>query len=370
MDFVTIKNLILLPTIISFLIAFLITPISIKIAWKFHLIDDPKRRKHPAHLHKKTTPRGGGIPTFSAIFFSSILFLPLDYHLKSILLGAAILVIVGLLDDKYDINPYVRLVACSLSALIVVFSGIGIDFITNPFGGVIDLNQLKIQLSVFNQHFEISILADVLAIFWIVFLINIVNWSKGFDGQLPGIVFIASLTIAIFSLRYSADITQWAIAILASIVAGAYLGFLPYNFFPQKIMPGYGGGALAGFMLAVLTILSTSKILTSMVVLGIPIIDAVYSIIRRIASGRSPVWGDRGHLHHKILDKWHWGKRKTAIFYWLVTAVLGVFALCLSSKDKFYTIIMLFVVIGGLLLWFKYFSTSLNQSDQGNRSKT
>src|SRR4030042_1331199 len=133
-------------------------------------------------------------------------------------------------------------------------------FITNPLGGIINF---------------VPWIAIIVGLFWIVFLANTVNWSKGFDGQLPGIVVIACLTIAIFSLRYSADIPQWPIAILASITAGAYLGFLPFNFYPQKIMPGYSGGALAGFMIAILTILSTSKILTSMVVLGVPFIDAI-----------------------------------------------------------------------------------------------
>ena len=123
-------------------------------------------------------------------------------------------------------------------------------------------------------------------------------------------------------------------------------------------MPGYGGGTLAGFMLAVLTILSTSKILTAMVVLGIPIADAGWSMLRRVLTGHSPVWGDRGHLHHKILDEWKWGKRRAALFYWLVTALLGVLALNFNSQQKFYTVILLTVIIGGLLLWFNYFTKS------------
>ncbi|MGB9706970.1 MAG: hypothetical protein ACPLXP_02795, partial [Microgenomates group bacterium] len=205
---------------------------------------------------------------------------------------------------------------------------------------------------------------------WIAFMTNIVNWAKGFDGQLPGIVVIAALTIAILAFRFSADITQWPVAILASITAGAYLGFLPFNFYPQKIMPGYGGGSLAGFLLAVLAILSTTKVGTAIVVLGVPFIDAFYSIARRLASGHSPVWGDRGHLHHKILDEWKWGKRKAAIFYWAITAILGVLALNLSSLQKFYTIVMLAVIIGGLFLWFRFLKTFSAVSDQGRHSRT
>lgn len=129
-------------------------------------------------------------------------------------------------------------------------------------------------------------------------------------------------------------------------------------------MPGYGGGTLAGFMLATLAILSTTKVGTAIVVLGVPVIDALYSITRRLLSGRSPVWGDRGHLHHKLLDEWGWGKRKAAVFYWLITAFLGTAALSLNSQQKFYTIVMLAVIIGGLLLWFNYFSTLSKRSDQ------
>ena len=135
-------------------------------------------------------------------------------------------------------------------------------------------------------------------------------------------------------------------------------------------MPGFSGGALAGFLLAVLAILSTTKVGTAIVVLGIPFIDAIYSIIRRILSGRSPVWGDRGHLHHKILDEWRWGKRRTAIFYWLITAFLGILALNLHSLQKFYTMVMLAVLIGGLLLWFNFFSSWSGRSGPDKRSKT
>jgi len=319
----------------------------IKLAWRFGLVDDARKRKHPAHTHKGIIPRAGGLAIWLAILISSLAFLPADQHLSGILAGATVIMITGLLDDRFDLNPYLRLATGFGAAGLVTASGIGITFITNPFGGVV-----KLGLG----------LATFIALFWIVFLANTVNWSKGFDGQLPGIAAIAALTVAIFSLRYSADIAQWPIAILASITAGAYLGFLPFNFYPQKIMPGYGGGALAGFMIAVLTILSTSKILTGIVVLGVPLIDALYSIIRRLLAGRSPVWGDRGHLHHKFLDEWKWGKRKTAVFYWLITALLGAAALSLNSQQKFYTIIMLAVIIGGLLLWFNFFQTFSKRS--------
>lgn len=365
-----VKSLILTPLAFSFIISLIITPLTIFIYRQLGWIEDPQKTRREKDTHTYPVPRGGGIPIWGALVLTSLLFLPLDQHLKGILLGATLLVVVGILDDRLNLNPYLRLVTCFLAAGLVVGGGIGIAFITNPLGGIIRLDQPRIYFDLLGETRSIWILADIFALFWIVFLTNIVNWSKGFDGQLPGIVVIAALTIAILGFRFSADITQWSVVILASITAGAYLGFLPFNFYPQKIMPGFGGGTLAGFLLAVLAILSTTKVGTALVVLGVPFIDAVYSITRRLLAGRSPVWGDRGHLHHKILDEWHWGKRKTAVFYWLITAILGILALSLRSLQKFYTMVMLAVIIGGLLLWFNFFLPYSKASDQDRRSKT
>ena len=183
---------------------------------------------------------------------------------------------------------------------------------------------------------------------------NILNMgAKGVDGQLSGTVAVAAIVIGILSLKFSADIAQWPVIILASITAGSFLGFLPWHIYPQKIMPSFSGSNLAGFMLAILSILSTTKVGTLAVVLGVPIIDTGYTIIRRIASGKSPVWGDRGHLHHKLLDN-GWSKRQVALFYWVVTAVLGVFSLSLNASLKLYTIIGVAFLVGGLLLWLTY----------------
>lgn len=355
MDLVLTKNLIGLPLTTAFLISFLVTPAVIYIYRRLGWFEDPIKHRTPKTTHTRPVPRGGGIPIFFSLLITSLVFLPLDKHLKGILLGITLMTIMGILDDRFDLNPYLRLILMFIAAGTVVGAGIGIAFITNPFNGIINLSPS---------------LAILFGLFWIVSLSNIVNWAKGFDGQLPGIVVIASLTIALLAMRFSADITQWPVAILASITAGAYLGFLPFNFYPQKIMPGFGGGTLAGFMLAVLAILSTTKVGTAIVVLGVPVIDAAYSITRRLLAGRSPVWGDRGHLHHKLLDEWRWGKRRAAVFYWGITAILGLLALNLNSQAKFYTIIMLAVFIGGLLLWFNFLSTFFNRSAPGKRSKT
>lgn len=346
-----IRNLFLLPWVVSAGVAFLVTPLVIKYAAKIGIIDDPAKNKHPKVIHTYPTPRGGGIPIFIALLVSSLIFLPIDKQLVGILIGATILVIMGVLDDKYNLNPYLRLIIGLLAAAAPIVAGIGIAFITNPFGGIINLSQPQINFSLFGEMHSIWIVSDILAILWIAFLMNIVNMgAKGVDGQLSGVVVISALTIAFLSLKFSADITEWPVIILAAITAGAYFGFLPWHIFPQKIMPGYGGSTLAGYLLAVLSILSTTKVGTLIVVLGIPLIDTGYTIIRRLINHQSPVWGDRGHLHHRLLDA-GLSKTQVAIFYWTITAILGILALNLNTTNKIYTMVGVAMLLGGLILW-------------------
>ena len=330
----------------------IITPIIIRLYRRLNWLDDPKKATHPKVIHAYPVPRGGGVAIFLAIAVSSLTFLPVDKHLLGILLGAGVLAVVGLADDVKNVNPYCRLLWGVLAAGLVVGAGIGIPYISNPFraNAVILLSSPQIPIYLLGKLRTIWIWADVFALIWIVGVMNFVNWSKGLDGQLPGIVVVAATVIGVLSLRFVDDVTQWPVIVLAFILAGAYLGFLPWNFYPQKIMPGYGGGALAGYFLAVLAILSGAKVATAILVLGVPLMDAVYTVVRRVAAGRSPVWGDRGHLHHKLMDL-GWGKRRVALFYWLVTAILGLSALRLNSTAKAYTMVLLAVVLGGFLLW-------------------
>lgn len=359
------KEILLGPLFFSFLISFLATPITIKIAWKLGWIEDPKKKKHPKVIHTYPVPRNGGLPILVSLFVTALVFLPFDQHLLGILAGATLCVIVGMIDDLYDLNPYLRLVTCATAALFVVISGIGISFVTGPFGGIIHLDQPRIYFDFLGETRSVWLFSDILALLWIVWCMNMINWSSGLDGQLSGLVPIAALTIAVLSLRFTEDVTQWNVAILAGITAGAYLGFLPFHFYPQKIMPGYGGASLAGFLLAVLSILSGAKIATAFLVLGIPMVDGLWIITRRVLSGRSPFWGDKGHLHHRLLDL-GWSKRKVAVFYWLTTALLGFLALNLNSKQKFYTIVMIVIILGGLLLWLAYLKTLRSRQDQLN----
>ena len=329
--------LLIQPLIISCLIALFITPLTIALFRKMNWLEDPKLKSHPKVVHQYPVPRGGGIPIFLAILFTSFLFLSLDIHLKIILLAGLINLIVGIIDDLFDISPYIRLITNLISALLIITSGIKIKFITNPLGGILSLDQ---PILFFN-------LADLLTLIWIVWSINVVGWSGGVEGQLPGFVAIASLIIGILSLRFSQDMTQWPVIILTGAVAGAYLGFLPFNFHPQKIMPGYSGKSLAGFFLAVLAILSGAKLATVILTLGVPMLDGAWAIIRRVKRGKLPVWGDAEHLHHLLLQV-GLSQPLIAILYWLFSAILGLIVLHLNSKQKIYALIM--VTMGFALL--------------------
>lgn len=343
-------SLLLLPSLVAFFVALLGTPLLIKIAPRLGIMDYPTRR-HPAILHTKPTPRGGGIPVLVSIGLASVLFLPLDQRLLAILIGALAVVAIGFLDDRRDTNPYMRLVAQFIAAGVVVAAGIGIAFITNPLtGGTIDLSHPRLVFDLAGETHDIWIISVVFGLIWIVTLMNAVSWSSGVDGQLSGFSAIAALVIALASFKFSADITQWPVTILAAITFGAFLGFLPWHIYPQKIMPGFGGATLAGFMLAVLSILTTTKVGTLLIILGIPITDAAITILRRVLEGKSPVWGDRKHLHHRLLDA-GWSKQRIAVFYWSATAILGILALNLNTQAKFYTMVGVILFVGGLIVW-------------------
>jgi UDP-GlcNAc:undecaprenyl-phosphate GlcNAc-1-phosphate transferase len=344
-------NLVVLPALVALVVSALSTPLIIKIAGRLGIIDDPKAHKHPKVIHTYPVPRGGGMAIFLAVTIASLIFLPFDKHLRGILAGATVLTVMGILDDKYDLSPYLRLGIQFLAASLPIIAGIGIAFITNPFNGILDLSQPQIQFELWGETRSIWVLADAFAVVWIVTLMNFINMgAKGVDGQLPGVAAIAAATIAALSLRFSADIAQWPVIILAAVTAGAFLGFLPWNFYPQKIMPGFSGSNLAGYFLAILSILSTTKVGTLMVVLGIPLIDTGYTIIRRIMTGKSPVWGDRGHLHHRLLDA-GLSKRQVVYVYWLFTLALGILALNLNAASKLYTMVGTAIILGGIILW-------------------
>ena len=211
----------LLPFGIAALLTFAITPAVMYFAARFHLVDDPKTRFHPAHTHEGIVPRAGGVSIYLGVLGASLLLVPKTPLFIGILAGALILIVIGVLDDRRDVNPYVRLFTNAIATLIVVAAGAGIAYVTNPItGGVIHLDTWRIAVNLFGVH-TVVVWADVFAFLWIMWTMNIVGWSAGVDGQMPGFVSIAALVLGMLSLRFTReDPSQLAVTMVAFIVAG------------------------------------------------------------------------------------------------------------------------------------------------------
>lgn len=362
----------------AFIITVLTTPLTIKTAKSFGLVDDPKIRPHPAHIHKKIVPRAGGLSIYISIIITSLIFLSPGKYLWGIFGGITLLLVMGLLDDKFvKFSPYKRLLLLFVAASFAVGAGIGIAFISNPLsfipslanfapGSVIHLDQIIIPFEFFGPH-KIILLADIFALFWIVSLTQIINWSKGVDGQMPGITLITAIILGLLSLQFytQGDLNQLNVAKLAFVVAGTSLGFLIFNWHPARIIPGFSGSTILAFMLAVLAILSGAKIATAILVLGIPTADFIYTFSRRVLNGKSPVWPDRGHLHHRLLDL-GWTPAQISLFYMLGSAILGAVALLVDTESKLFVAAIVAIVFFGVVLWLNSFGDSSRPQGQDN----
>jgi UDP-GlcNAc:undecaprenyl-phosphate GlcNAc-1-phosphate transferase len=325
----------LAPIILAFIFSVVLTPIVRKLAEKLKIVDYPSSRK----IHKKPIPLLGGLAIFISFFIATIIFWHLgyiedlkihNYQIAAILLSGLILIFGGFLDDKYNLKPSHQIIWPILSILIVLFSGIRIEYITNPFGGVI--------------QFSLAI-GTLTAFFWLLGMVYTTKFLDGLDGLASGITAIAAIIIFIVSLYW--DIPSSGTSVLALILAGSCLGFLVFNWHPAKIFLGEGGSVFCGFMLGVLSIISGSKIATALLIMGIPILDVVWVIIARILKGQSPVEGDRKHLHFRLLDI-GLSHRQAVMFLYFVTAIFGAASLFLHSKGKIITLAILAIIMTAL----------------------
>jgi UDP-GlcNAc:undecaprenyl-phosphate GlcNAc-1-phosphate transferase len=342
-----------------------LTPVALWIAHKFNLIDYPSPT-HPGNLQTKPLPRAGGLAMYGAFIISVLLLVhPISTPLMAIIIAAGLNVIVGTLDDRHNIHPIIRLGTLALSGVIIIAAGISIPFVTNPFASVNDHN-LLIYLNhpfIFLNH-TFHPFADSIALFWIMWLINSLNWSKGIGGQLSGISAIAAITLGGTALMFTnGNPAQFTTAILCFIVAGCALGFLPFNFPPEKQLPGYGASSFLGLMLAVLSILSGAKLAAAILVLGIPTIDGIITVFRRLAQGKLPIWGDSSHLYHKLLNL-GLSKRQIVILYWVATAIFGTLALALSGQQKIYAFAIVGIIIIATFLTVSYLLTRQRRLSQ------
>ncbi|MEK7610806.1 MAG: MraY family glycosyltransferase [Patescibacteria group bacterium] len=319
------------PLILAFIFSFFLTFPTLSLAKKWGLIDNPETHNHPGMLLSKPTPRAGNLPAFLALILTTFLFVPPSSTFYGVLLAGGLMTVVGLIDDKYDLNPYIRLLSQIAAFTIVVLAGVHITYIGNPLDGIIPLDWTDLKFQFFGlRHFYLP--GDLLTVLWGAALMNMLSWSNGVDGQFPGIVFITAIVIGILGERIILGNPDQLYAVIFSfIAAGAILGTLPFTWHPSKMLYGFGATAF-GLVLAALAILSIAKISVTILILSVPTLDAIFAVVRRIRRGQSPVWGDRGHLHHKLLDL-GWSQRRVAVFYWVITGFLGLIALYSSEKD-------------------------------------
>ncbi len=333
----------------AFFISLIFTAPTIYIAKQLGLVDDPQKRAHPAHIHKGIIPRAGGIPLYLGLLIPSLIFITSSKIIIGVLIGGGLIILVGLLDDFYDISPYIRFFLNIIIMSVVILFGLGIPYISNPLGGVIQLDSFRLTINLLGTH-TFLVWSNIVSVLWVVALMNFVNWSKGVDGQMPGFVLITAIFLGLLSFRIPAHhIAKESIVLLSFITAGSFGGFLLWNMYPQKIMPGYGGGSFAGYILGILSILSFGKIGIVVLILAVPLVDACYVMVRRLKNRKSPFRGDALHFHHRLLQM-GWGKMRIALFYWIITFFFGLSSFFLYGMQKVLAIVMVACALGFFII--------------------
>lgn len=326
--------------LLAFILAFSATPVAKKIAFNIGAVDVPKDNRR---MHKRPIARLGGLAIVSA-FLVSILFnvisatvsldaLIVNKQFYGFLAGIIIIVTVGVIDDIKPLGARLKFVFQIISAALVVATGTSINFVTNPLA-VTGMSNLG------------PVLSYVVSVFWIVGITNAINFIDGLDGLAAGVSSIASLSLFIVSVLRGDVMT----AMLTAALAGSALGFLPYNFNPAKIFMGDTGSTFLGFTLAVVSITGTLKQYTAiaiaipLLVLGIPLFDTLFAIIRRILQGKSPMQADRGHLHHRLIDMGLTQKQSVLIMYTLSSA-MGLCAIVLADRGVMSALILVVAIL-------------------------
>lgn len=341
----------LIPALVAALVCLVLTPLVIKLACSLGIVDRPGGRR----IHGSATPRLGGLAvmaSFFAVFWLE--YAQIDPHFKpkqlaGFMVTCAILLLVGVLDDKFSLPASIQLASHVVVALTLVVVGMGIEQITNPVGGKIDLNLWQYGIPVGGVDHFLTLPADLLTVLWVVLVINSLNWLDGLDGLATGVGMISAIAIALLSL--SAVVSQPHVALLAMIFAGALAGFLVFNFQPAKIFLGTVGSTFIGFMIATLAIISGGKIATALLVLGVPVLDAIVVIFRRFRRGGRAWTPGTDHLHHLFLAK-GFGVRRTVVTIYLLTATFGALALLAGTTGrKALAFILLLGVMGIVLVW-------------------
>ena len=317
--------------VLAVLVAYLATPLVKSLAYKIGAIDVPRDDRR---MHNVPIPRLGGLAIFLAFLFSVIIFADIDRAMQGILLGAIMIVILGVLDDIMTLKALPKFLVQIAAAGVAVYHGCVIQFLSNP--------------NVFSTQSYISLdwLSIPVTIIWIVAITNAVNFIDGLDGLAVGVSAISTSCLLIIALI----VGEMNIAVILAALLGACLGFIPYNKNPAKIFMGDTGSTFLGYILATLSVQGLFKLYAIIsfavpfLVLGIPIFDICFAFLRRIAKGQNPMKADRGHVHHRLIDMGFTQKQAVAIAY-MLTAILGLAAVLLTSSGELRALILIGAVI-------------------------
>ena len=348
---------------VSFLVALITTPIVKELAYKVGAVDDPKKDRDPGRrMHSRPVPRMGGLAIFLGFMVSVLLFGQLDEQVRGMMLGAVIIVVLGIFDDIYDLKATFKFAVQIIAALVAVLAGKGnvIEVLSNP--------------NVFSQnaYWNLGWLSIPVSVLWIVAITNAVNLIDGLDGLACGVSSISSMTLLVIALIVGEQQTP----ILVAALVGGCLGFLPYNLNPAQIFMGDTGSTFLGFTLGVISIQGLFKLYTiiSFVVpflmLGLPIFDTAYAFIRRIAHGQSPMHPDRSHVHHRLIDMGLTQKQAVAVLY-VISAILGLSAVVLTTSGPLRAMLalMAFCVAGGVAMRVFLHSHHMTDGERGREEE-
>ncbi len=329
------------------LLALFLTPPVRRFSRTFGLVDPPEARR----VNVRPIPRGGGVAVAAAFLTVAVVIVivadrrllgPMvipgtvePTELGALLIGGLAAAVVGFLDDVLQIRARWQLIGQLGVALAAVVMGVTVESIANPLGP---------------EEIRLEAMAGAFTVIWIVGMINSINFIDGLDGLSSGIALIAAATLGLISLTTAVGpFGQPFIAVLCFVLAGALLGFLRWNFHPATVFLGTSGVMFIGYTLAVLSILGTAKVAIALLVLGVPIIDTFWIIVRRLANRRSPFTPDRGHVHHRLLDL-GLSHTLTVLLIYAITAALAALTFLLSGAGQVYA--FLGVVVGSGIVLF------------------
>ena len=306
--------------LVAAVVALIATPVVRSLAFKIGAVDVPRDSRR---MHDHPIPRMGGLAIFFGFILSALLYVEMTPQFRGMLLGGVIIVVLGIFDDIYALGAKFKLVIQIIAALVAVLSGNVIEIISNP--------------NVFspNPWWDLGWLSYPATVLWIVAITNAVNLIDGLDGLACGVSTISALTMLVISLA----VADAPVAIVMAALAGACIGFLPYNLNPAKIFMGDTGSTFLGFILAVMSIQGLFKFYTIIsfavpfLMLGLPIFDTCFAFIRRIAHGQSPMHPDRSHVHHRLIDMGFNQKQAVAVLY-IISAILGLCAVVLTTSGE------------------------------------